>query len=219
MRTVRRSRYACPDRTPLRHHQLPLARSVRAGALAADLYHHSRTKVRPGELVCTLGFTSADYVTVDLACARLGAVVVPLQHSAAASQLAPVVAEHQSPRTGDESRTARHRRRMRHGQCRRRAGCSSSTTTRPTGTSASVFDAAANRLRESACTIEMICCPLCSNAGPRCRRRLRSPMTPIACASWPAHLGSTARQGRDAHRPPGRHPVAQGSTEAPAAGP
>ena len=49
--------------------------------------------VQPGDRVAILGFTSVDYTVVDLALTQLGAVAVPLQTSAAASQLAPIVAE------------------------------------------------------------------------------------------------------------------------------
>jgi fatty acid CoA ligase FadD9 len=48
---------------------------------------------RPGDRVCVLGFTSVDYTTVDVALARLGAVSVPLQSSAAIGQLLPIVTE------------------------------------------------------------------------------------------------------------------------------
>ncbi|AFM17084.1 thioester reductase-like protein [Mycolicibacterium chubuense NBB4] len=51
------------------------------------------TDVRPGDRVALLGFTSVDYTTIDMALAYLGAVSVPLQTSAAASALSPIVAE------------------------------------------------------------------------------------------------------------------------------
>lgn len=62
----------------------------RAGAIAAAL---TGDPVRPGDRVCVLGFTSVDYTIVDMALMRLGAVAVPLQSSATATQLAPIVAE------------------------------------------------------------------------------------------------------------------------------
>ncbi|MEH3156459.1 MAG: thioester reductase domain-containing protein [Gordonia paraffinivorans] len=46
-----------------------------------------------GELVATLGFTSVDYATLDLACIHLGLVTVPLQTSSAPAQLLPILAE------------------------------------------------------------------------------------------------------------------------------
>ena len=49
--------------------------------------------VRPGDRVAILGFTSVDYTTVDIALVALGAVSVPLQTSAPAAQLLPIVAE------------------------------------------------------------------------------------------------------------------------------
>ena len=61
----------------------------RVGALAsawADV-------VSPGDRVSVLGFTSVDYTTIDIALAHLGAVSVPLQTSAAITQLLPIVVE------------------------------------------------------------------------------------------------------------------------------
>ncbi|HYZ54361.1 MAG TPA: carboxylic acid reductase, partial [Streptosporangiaceae bacterium] len=66
---------------------------TRAGAVAAEWHHNSRHPVSAGEFVCVLGFTSGDYTTIDLACIRLGAVSVPLQSSASAGQLKPIIAE------------------------------------------------------------------------------------------------------------------------------
>src|SRR5271166_2795918 len=50
-------------------------------------------EVRPGDRLCILGFTSVDYTTVDVATVQLGAVSVPLQTSAATTQLLPIVTE------------------------------------------------------------------------------------------------------------------------------
>ncbi len=49
--------------------------------------------VRPGDFVATIGFASAEYLTVDLVSNYLGLVSVPLQHNSAASRLAPIFAE------------------------------------------------------------------------------------------------------------------------------
>ncbi|MGS2586690.1 carboxylic acid reductase [Streptomyces hebeiensis] len=65
----------------------------RVEALAADLHHDPRQPLRVDEFIAVLGFTSTDFVTVDLTCARLGAVCVPLQSSASAARLGPVIAE------------------------------------------------------------------------------------------------------------------------------
>ena len=62
----------------------------RAGAIASAW---TNKPVRPGDRVCVLGFTSVDYTVIDVALIRLGAVAVPLQTSAALTQLAPIVAE------------------------------------------------------------------------------------------------------------------------------
>ncbi|MFI6663167.1 carboxylic acid reductase [Streptomyces sp. NPDC050523] len=62
-------------------------------AVAADWHHHPTHPIHPGDRVCILGFTSIDYLTLDLACVHLGAVTVPLQSSASAAQLEAVVSE------------------------------------------------------------------------------------------------------------------------------
>ena len=49
--------------------------------------------VRPGDRVATLGFTSADYASVDMALSLTGAVAVPLQTSAPLTQLHPILVE------------------------------------------------------------------------------------------------------------------------------
>ncbi|BBZ48435.1 carboxylic acid reductase [Mycobacterium heidelbergense] len=62
----------------------------RVDALARALTHGS---LRPGDRVCVLGFNSVDYATIDMALGVVGAVSVPLQTSAALTQLRPIVAE------------------------------------------------------------------------------------------------------------------------------
>jgi fatty acid CoA ligase FadD9 len=49
--------------------------------------------VKPGDFVTTVGFASADYLIVDMACSYLGLVSVPLQHNAPVSRLQPIIAE------------------------------------------------------------------------------------------------------------------------------
>jgi len=51
--------------------------------------------VAAGDRVCVLGFTSVDYTSIDIALGRIGAVSVPLQTSAAITQLLPIVTETQ----------------------------------------------------------------------------------------------------------------------------
>jgi fatty acid CoA ligase FadD9 len=63
------------------------------GAVATEWQHNHHHRLRAGEFVCILGFTSRDYTTIDLACVRTGAVSVPLQSSAPAAQLALIIAE------------------------------------------------------------------------------------------------------------------------------
>ena len=65
----------------------------RVGAIATALRNDSAAPVNPGDFVATIGFASPDYFTVDLACAYLGLVSVPLQHNAPVSQLRPIIAE------------------------------------------------------------------------------------------------------------------------------
>ncbi|HZE15644.1 MAG TPA: AMP-binding protein, partial [Mycobacterium sp.] len=62
----------------------------RVGALASALADGG---VSPGDRVCVLGFTSVDYTTIDVALGQIGAVSVPLQTSAAAGQLRPILVE------------------------------------------------------------------------------------------------------------------------------
>ncbi|WP_099024251.1 carboxylic acid reductase [Mycolicibacterium palauense] len=66
----------------------------------AELWHRVctvsaglRDAVRPGDRVATLGFTSSDYATVDLALLQLEAVGVPLQAGLPPAQLGLVLAE------------------------------------------------------------------------------------------------------------------------------
>ena len=62
----------------------------RVGALAGALTNDS---VHAGDRVAVLGFNSVDFTTIDVALAQIGAVAVPLQTSAAITQLQPIVAE------------------------------------------------------------------------------------------------------------------------------
>ncbi len=62
----------------------------RADAFARALTGDS---VRAGDRVAVLGFTSVDFTTIDVALNLLGAVAVPLQTSAATTQLLPIVTE------------------------------------------------------------------------------------------------------------------------------
>jgi fatty acid CoA ligase FadD9 len=62
----------------------------RAGAFARALTNDS---VQAGDRVAVLGFTSIDFTTIDVALNLIGAVAVPLQTSAAITQLRPIVTE------------------------------------------------------------------------------------------------------------------------------
>jgi len=65
----------------------------RIEALAADLYGHPEAGLVAGDFVAILGFPGIDYTLVDLTCARLGAVVVPLPTTAPLTQLVPIATE------------------------------------------------------------------------------------------------------------------------------
>jgi fatty acid CoA ligase FadD9 len=67
----------------------------RVRAVASDWHRHREHPVHAGDFVCVLGFASIDYTAIELACIHLGAVVVPLQTSAPATQHAPILAETQ----------------------------------------------------------------------------------------------------------------------------
>ncbi|CDO88692.1 oxidoreductase [Mycobacterium triplex] len=66
---------------------------ARIQAVAGDWHHHQQYPVRTGDFVCVLGFASIDYTAIECACIHLGAVVVPLQTSAPATQHAPILTE------------------------------------------------------------------------------------------------------------------------------
>ncbi|WP_305129409.1 carboxylic acid reductase [Streptomyces sp. MnatMP-M17] len=65
----------------------------RVRAVANEWHHNPAHALSAGERVAILGFASRDYATVDLACAHLGAVSVPLQTSSPVSQLESIVSE------------------------------------------------------------------------------------------------------------------------------
>lgn len=64
-----------------------------AGAIAAAWRHDERVPVRTGDFVATLGFVSGDYIAIELALMRLGAVSVPLAVSATPGGLRPMIEE------------------------------------------------------------------------------------------------------------------------------
>ena len=51
-------------------------------AVATAWRHDETSPVNPGDFVATVGFAGPSYLTVELVCAYLGLVSVPLQHSA-----------------------------------------------------------------------------------------------------------------------------------------
>nr|WP_234835122.1 carboxylic acid reductase [Mycolicibacterium stellerae] len=65
----------------------------RVSAIATALHNDPAAPVYPGDFVATIGFASPDYFSIDMACAYLGLVSVPLQHNAPVSQLRPIIVE------------------------------------------------------------------------------------------------------------------------------
>lgn len=65
----------------------------RVRAIASAWRHDPAGAVAAGDVVATVGFSSADYLVVDMVCAYLGLVTVPLQHSAAVSTLRSIIEE------------------------------------------------------------------------------------------------------------------------------
>lgn len=61
--------------------------------LASAWRHGPRPVAGPGDYVAVVGFASAEYVAVDLTCAYLGLVCVPMQHTATPGHVASVIAE------------------------------------------------------------------------------------------------------------------------------
>ena len=66
---------------------------TRVRGVAAAWHHDEMSPVNPGDFVATVGFAGPDYLTIDLVCAYLGLVSVPLQHSAPVSVLKPIIDE------------------------------------------------------------------------------------------------------------------------------
>lgn len=62
-------------------------------AIAAAWRRDPTNPTLPGEVVATVGFASADYLTIDLVGGYLGLVTVPLQHNTTAARLQPIIAE------------------------------------------------------------------------------------------------------------------------------
>jgi fatty acid CoA ligase FadD9 len=65
----------------------------RVRAIANAWRHDPANPVTAGDVVATVGFSSADYLVVDMVCAYLGLVTVPLQHNAPVSRLRPIIEE------------------------------------------------------------------------------------------------------------------------------
>jgi fatty acid CoA ligase FadD9 len=65
----------------------------RVRAVASAWHHDSQAPIQAGDFVATIGFSSADYVTIDLVCGYLGLVAVPLQHNTSALRLVPILEE------------------------------------------------------------------------------------------------------------------------------
>jgi fatty acid CoA ligase FadD9 len=66
---------------------------ARVRALAAAWHQDETFPVNPGEFVASVGFAGPEYLIIDLVCAYLGLVSVPLQNSAPVSVLRPIIEE------------------------------------------------------------------------------------------------------------------------------
>jgi fatty acid CoA ligase FadD9 len=87
--TGRRSRHLLPAFDTLSYGEL----WSRVRAVAGAWHHDAQAPIAAGEFVATIGFASADYLTLDLVCGYLGLVAVPLQHNTSAARLAPILEE------------------------------------------------------------------------------------------------------------------------------
>ena len=65
----------------------------RVRAIASAWRHDPAHPATAGDVVATIGFASADYLVVEMVCAYLGLVTVPLQHNAPVSRLRPIIEE------------------------------------------------------------------------------------------------------------------------------
>ncbi|MEJ7933230.1 carboxylic acid reductase [Sphingobium sp. AN558] len=83
----------------VRHHR-PSFATITYGALgrqveaiASAWRHEEELGVKPGDFVAFIGFTGAEYATIDLACAYAQAVIVPLQANIAAADMADILSD------------------------------------------------------------------------------------------------------------------------------
>ena len=65
----------------------------RVRAIARAWRHDPVHPATAGDVVATIGFASADYLVVEMACAYLALAMVPLQHNAPVSRLRPIIEE------------------------------------------------------------------------------------------------------------------------------
>ena len=65
----------------------------RVRAIASAWRHDPDHPVVAGDVIATIGFSSADYLVVDMVRAYLGLVTLPLQHTAPVSVLRPIIEE------------------------------------------------------------------------------------------------------------------------------
>lgn len=65
----------------------------RVRAIAAGWRNDAVSPVAAGDVIATVGFSSADYLVIEMACAYLGLVAVPLHHNAPTQCLRPIIEE------------------------------------------------------------------------------------------------------------------------------
>ena len=99
----------------------------RVGAIATALHDDSSAPVRAGDFIATIGFSSPDYLTVDLASDYLGLVSVPLQHNAPVSNSGRS-SPRPSPRSSRSGPSTSTSPSNRHSKAHRCAGLWFSTT-------------------------------------------------------------------------------------------
>ncbi|RDI17665.1 fatty acid CoA ligase FadD9 [Rhodococcus sp. AG1013] len=88
-RTGRRTRRLLPQFVALSYAEV----AARVDAVAAACRATAPLAVAPGDVVCIVGSPGIDFTTLDLACARVGATVVPLHSDVSSDLLAAIVTE------------------------------------------------------------------------------------------------------------------------------
>ena len=184
-------------------------------ALASVWQHDEHMKVRPGDLVCILGFAGAGYVIADLAGQHLGAVSVPLQTNAPIPTLMGIVADTQPRCLATSIECLDDAVEIVLGGHRARQPARARVLRRTTTNSAKAFERAATRLAAAGVTTRLETMQAACQRG----RSLPAPALVRAGADGGSidddllHVGQHGfAQGRHARRAhvaasPGAHPM------------